>query len=85
MHTQGGLTGHGTDEHRHRHDQPAQVTFGPNMQPSTAMPPTVLVAMGDEPLLLQGWQDGLVACPDPADAVPLSWELKLPDEEGTAL
>lgn len=65
MHTQGALAGHGADEQRHRDDQPAQATFGSDKKLSVAMPPTVLVAMGDEPLLLHGWRDGLTTCPDP--------------------
>lgn len=61
MHPQGGVTGHDADERRH--------AIGPSIQP-TGVPPTVLVAMGDEPLLLQSWHDGRRS---PAEALPLRW------------
>ncbi len=73
MHPQSGLAGHGTEEQPHGHDQPAQVAIGRSIEPSTAVPPTVLVAMGDEPLFLQGWRDESSTCLRPTDTMPLRW------------
>jgi hypothetical protein len=73
MHPQGGLAGRGTVEQRHGNDQSAQVAIECSIEPYSAMPPTVLVARGDEPLLLHGRRDESSACLRPTDAVPLRW------------
>lgn len=55
---------------------------GPVSDPVRPCQPTILVAMGDEPLFCQGWQDGASAHPRSADAVSLSSELTLRRDEG---
>lgn len=74
-----------TDKQRHGDDQSAQFAIGPSIRPTTIMPPTVLVARGDEPLFLQGWRDEPGACMGSADAVPLSREPTPRSDAGEAL
>ena len=85
MHPQGDLAGHDDDEQHHGDDQPTQFAIGPSIRLSTGMSVTILVAMGDEPLFLQGWPDSPSACPRPADAVPLTPEPILRGDEGDVL
>lgn len=73
MEHQGIQPHHNTDDQRQNKQQHG---IGRNIRPSTAVPPTVLVAdMGDGPLFLQGRRDGPSAYLSLADAVALRQEL----------
>ncbi len=69
MHPHGGVASDDADEQRHGYEQPVQAAIGRSVPPM-ALRPTVLAAMGDEPLLLQICHDGHQ---NPTDALPLRW------------